>query len=202
MCFELMRLARQRAVVRFELLAGALMSDRAVEDVCQANPFLDTADVLQLLSACSAIMFRVVRLGQLNAVIEALVDVRDKLRGVCAKTSSWAERLAFISAIRHRAAGAAANLMAKRHYAGKFRDSSAHAERKENVSYAEHGDMQLQLRGFTSRGTDSFTFDPRYLVFEFGVGFMLRQRQVNPSPRPTATPIKTQPIILTKKSGT
>ena len=59
MCFELMRLARQRAVVRFELLAGALMSDRAVEDVCQANPFLDTADVLQLLSACSAIMFRV-----------------------------------------------------------------------------------------------------------------------------------------------
>ena len=48
-------------------------------------------------------MFRVVRLGQLNTVIESLVDVRDKLQMVCDKASSWTERLALVSAIRYRA---------------------------------------------------------------------------------------------------
>jgi hypothetical protein len=148
--FILMRRAGLKVKFWFENLCGSMMSSNAAIDLRTYNPFLTTERVDELRNCIGGVLSRSVRLNQVNRCISSVSSLKSDVA-------------ALIHAIKTEGI-----LSIPKAKIEMLRHSAAN--------------LALQLsskRHFGSLHENTIHYDPRYLVFEYSSGYLLRRKQID-----------------------
>ena len=184
-CFRLKRQAGARAHLWFELIVASLLSTRQKQDLLALNPFISEEMYKSINAAVIGLLLRFVRSRQ---IISCLV----KLQSLIALVESYQNRLADSPA--DSPADSSSSFFESHRFSSLIEGSESHSDGCDNeVRAIRHKSAELaaeltQRRHFvataasqalsSSEGCEGFEFDPRYLIFEYITGFLLRGRQV------------------------
>ena len=150
--FVLKRFSRQECTVWLEFLYGALLSSQCSSDLTALNPHLPDAVGGCLLQLVTIAILRANRIGQTNRCIGAvkqLTTLLSKQLSIVSPAERTKGRTSVMPKISQHAEAILGQLSAKRHFM--------------EAAGGEPG---------------SFSFDPRFLVFEFTWNIMLRKKQI------------------------
>jgi hypothetical protein len=155
MAFQLSRYGGQDSNVWFEFLVAALLSSTAHADLRVVNPFLADSTIERLLGLTAGMLLRCSRMLQVRHCASYAQDLIKQLRTLTKMTP--AEVVAPTSTLKQdimlKTDQLAALLTTQRHY--------------------------LQIDPATEHSTtQAYTYDPRFLVFEFTYALILRKSQV------------------------
>ena len=147
--FLLNRFSGQQSYIWMEYLFGVLLSTQGEADLLKLNPYLSADTINALLGIISLVMLRSNRLGQTNRCIGTLISL-----------TSLLEKVLKIPLTERVSKGAV--------LAPKLIQLSE-----------ELSKMITMERYYMNKDSESsYSFDPRYLVFEFVWNIQLREKQV------------------------
>ena len=150
--FAILRRSKLFTTFHFENLCGALMSSESLADLKRYNPFFEAQREEELMCAVGGVLCRSVRLNQLNRCISRLSSLQNDLSEIRKNFPKFPLSLAGkarIELLMHSATSVASELSSQRHY------------------------MSID------KSNGEAMYDPRFLVFEFSSGFLLKKRQVD-----------------------
>lgn len=188
--FELRRFSGQETRVWLEFLFGTMLSSTQFADLQKLNPFLTSSQVDTMNQIVCAAVLHANRIGQIN---RCLLDARGIQKtmhkiGRLQRETCLADRNGdvdltngtlvvdkpTVSSLMHdvvlKADSLILNLEMGRHYV----DKADHRDNSGSPSGHEGGETKRQR--FNS--ADRYTFDPRFLLFEFTWNILLRKVQV------------------------
>jgi hypothetical protein len=156
--YLLKRFSGQNSNIWIEYLFGVLLSTQGEADLLKLNPYLSADTIATLMNIISLVMLRSNRLGQTNRCIGTLINLISLLEKVIkiprserrVKGATLGPKLIQLSEDLSKM------ITMERYYMNKLSDSS-------NDSTSSKG---------------LYSYDPRYLVFEFVWNIQLRQKQV------------------------
>ena len=141
--------ATKNSEIWVEFLFGSLISSKGSEDLLKLNPFLSHETIDTMLTLITLTMFRANRLGHVNRCIGAIISLEGLLKKILS--------LEFTVRIKQEDI-----LGPKLIQAGE--------DLAKNISLQRYY-VNLNKKGL-------FSFDPRYLVFEFVWNIQLRKKQI------------------------
>ena len=153
---RLLQCAGLHAQIRLPQLVAALTSTAAVADLRRCNPFLSEAAVQDALAATAGIVLRTCRVLQLRRTIAAVAAVKETVT---------IRVFNDVSVLRKEIDSLLLNLLGARAYmrpAATDGGSGGDGDGGENAG----------------AGANGFELDPRFLVFEYMFGWLLRAPQV------------------------
>eukprot|EP01038_Epipyxis_sp_PR26KG_P004031 gene4031-5768_t len=150
--FLLNRYAGQNSSVWIEFLFGSLLSSKGEDDLLKLNPYISDSTVTTVLSLVKACMLRANRLGHTNRCIGTVISLESLLdKALKVKTEDLVEQGKVLTPKLIQVCEEIANTITMaRHYMTKVATVKNHV----------------------------YSFDPRYLVFEFVWNIQLRKKQV------------------------
>ena len=158
--FQLKRCARQAPEVWMEFLFGSLLSSQGTQDLQKLNPYLSQRAMDTIEQLLVMVMLRANRVGQANRCL-AIAATLTKLLAAAQATEPGDARTAAGATLLPKLAQASGDLgdslSAKRHFMVPCSDAASTTE---------------------SSSGGSFSFDPRFLLFEFVWNLLLRRTQV------------------------
>ena len=176
--FLLLRHSQLQTSLWFAVIVSSLLSQDEVgfSNWRRMNPFIDRSTYDKVLSFTARVLLHSNRVGHINRVIETCEDIHIILKGLKEAVGSKAENLypASLAALQQKCEALGEALNSKRGY---FHPMSAEEIAKVN------GELHLAQKHYLARpagvNADGWSFDPRFLVFEFTWNLVLRPRQVN-----------------------
>ena len=150
--FVLRRAASLAPSIYPEYLFGTLLSSQAHEDLVSLNPYLSKSDTDNVLGGVAVAVLRASRLGHLNRAIAASI----KLKQILVKTLKMpveariAEQATLLPTIVQQVGGLSMWIGASRYF------------------------VQQEQKA----GAIEYSYDPRFLLFEFTWNIVLRAKQV------------------------
>jgi hypothetical protein len=147
-CFRLRRYQGGEASLYGEMITGALLSTRASEDLCSVNPFLPRRNAEAALTAFQGVLFHANRLSQIERCVAGARDLKSAL----------------VSLSRMEGKG------------GRALSAAVQAVQKEADALASNLVGKRFYSDVDVNG--NIVYDPRFLVFEYVFGWLLRRRQV------------------------
>ncbi|KAA0175363.1 hypothetical protein FNF27_03064 [Cafeteria roenbergensis] len=163
---SLERLAGHRAPVSDDMLLAASLSASREADLTNANPMLAPNRARSAVEAAGAMMLRANRASQCSFCLGQSLRLLSQLQAIRASSTTPGE--IEHGAVIRAGAALASSLVARRHYASTLGGTLGAAERafQTSTSFTMPGDA------------DEARLDPRFLVFEFLNGWLLRREQV------------------------
>ena len=146
--YTLERISNQRPSISFDLLTAALLSSTALEDLKEINPFI--TDLPEIFDLLPSILLHTSRITHANRAISQSRGLQALLRMLQRSQFITTNVQTVIEKIHQTSNELAENLTSSRFYI---------KEQSEN-------------------GKRTFSYDPRYLVFEYIFEILLRKRQV------------------------
>ncbi|KNC48811.1 uncharacterized protein AMSG_00592 [Thecamonas trahens ATCC 50062] len=147
--FELLRLHGARTELIFDHVTCTLLSDDAAVELRAVNPFLGDDGVATILELTQATLLHATRVAHVNRVVAAATQVQATLASLTKRVQTGAGAdAAFASKVQYEVSNLGELLVCERHYGG------------------------------VESGSGAFSYDPRFLVFEYIFDILLRQRQV------------------------
>lgn len=164
---SLERLAGHRAPVSDDMLLAASLSASREADLTNANPMLAPNRARSAVEAAGAMMLRANRASQCSFCLGQSFRILGQLKKIQASGKPPGE--IDHGAVIRAGAALAGSLVARRHYASTAGGTLAAAESafQSSMSFAMPGEA------------DEARLDPRFLVFEFLNGWLLRREQVD-----------------------
>lgn len=147
--FLLVRTGKKEIVMKFEYLVASLLSTNSDRDIAKLNPFIDERKTHFVYDLAVSAILHSSRVSQINQALDLLRDVMKYLNKINVPKSSITTQQA-VKTLSLLQQRLAASLLSKRHF--------VHATN-------------------TPNGV-AFSFDPRYLVFEFSQEILIRKSQV------------------------
>jgi hypothetical protein len=166
--FCLRRLSGQESFIWLEFLFGTTLSSQQHYDLHRLNPYLTQGQTDILNSIAVAAILHANRIGQIN---RSLIDARSIQKSLLKLVKELGEssltldsdRKSLIHGIALKSESLVNNLITARHY----------IDSKETVVADE-----LDAKRRRVESTDVFSYDPRFLLFEFTWNILLRKVQV------------------------
>ena len=164
--FLLNRVAGQNAFVWVEFLFGMLLSSKGEADLLRLNPYISAGTLTTVTHLITMSMLRANRLGHANRCIGTAISLEALLSAALkVEPAKRAERgKVLMPKLIQVGEELAKTITMARHYVTKVSGSSNAVQ-----SQSLQPPQQQQL---------GFSFDPRYLVFEFVWNIQLRKKQV------------------------
>jgi len=165
--FSLRQLCESEVKITIHYLVGSVISARYMKDVQALNPYLSQSKVERLMHIVTVLMLYTCRIDQTNWALEGLESLVYKL----SKCKNGGSSRPGAAELIKEADGLAMKISNARHYFQIKKELNSQIRMNADDTYAAN--VALQEKGKARQ-----YFDPRYLVSEYALGFLLRKKQV------------------------